>query len=87
MKMANEAKNEKHRCCACPDASRSDSIDAWEALMVPEGDALEELACGRPASFPMIDARTSRPLFWLCPNHKEEYRYALDQVVGEELEP
>jgi len=85
-KTKNETDNEKHRCCASPDASRSDSIDAWAALMLPEGDALAELACGKPASFPITDARTRRPLFWLCPDHKEEYRYAVDPVVGEELE-
>jgi len=57
-----------------------------------EGNALAGLACGKPASFPIIDARTRQPLFWLCPEHKEEYRYAVDPVVGdgpldENLEP
>lgn len=78
--------NEKHRCCASPGASRNDSYNSWWALMLPEGDALAELACGKPASFPIIDAGTLRPLFWLCPDHKEEYRHAVDPVVGEELE-
>ncbi|HEY6389269.1 MAG TPA: hypothetical protein VIX91_26610 [Candidatus Acidoferrum sp.] len=85
--MANETKNENHRCCAAPDASRNDSYAVWQELMVPEGDALASLACGKPASFPIIDAPTHRTLFWLCPEHKEEFRYAIDPVVGEELEP
>lgn len=85
-KTSNKTNKEKHRCCASPDASRNDSIVTWEALMLPEGDALAGLACGKPASFPIIDARTRQPLFCLCPDHKEEYRYAVDPVVGEELD-
>jgi hypothetical protein len=86
--MANETKNENHRCCAAPDASRNnDSYADWDALMVTEGDALAELACGKPASFPIIDVKTMR-----CAEHKNEYRYAIDPVVGEgpldeDLEP
>ena len=54
--------------------------------MRTEGDALAGLARGMPASFPIIDARTRQSLFWLCPDHKEEYRFALDSVVGDELD-
>ena len=77
-----EAKNENHRCCASTGASRNDRYADWDAMMVPEGDALAQLACGKPASFPIIEARTRRALFWLCPEHKEEYRYVVDPVVG-----
>lgn len=82
-KTRNKTNNEQHRCCAAPDASRNDIYADWDALMVPEGNALAGLACGKPAGFRIIDARTRQPLFWLCPEHKEEYRYAVDPVVGE----
>lgn len=84
--MTNETRNENHRCCTSPGASRNDSYADWAALMVPEGDALAQLACGKPARCPIIDARTLRTLFWLCPEHKEEFRYVVDPVVGEEPE-
>lgn len=51
--------------------SRNDGYADWDALMVPEGDALAQLACGKPARFPIIDAQTRLTLFWLCPEHKE----------------
>jgi hypothetical protein len=84
--MANETKKENQRCCASPGASRNDSYADWGALMVPEGDALAQLACRKTARFSIIDVRTRRALFWLCPEHKEEFRYVVDPVVGEELE-
>jgi hypothetical protein len=31
--------------------------------IIAEGDALAGLACGKPASFPIIDAPTRQPLF------------------------
>jgi len=84
-KTSNETNKEKHRCCAAPDASRNDIYADWDVLMVPEGNALAGLAC-KPASFPIIDVRTRQPLFWLCPDHKEGCRYAVDPVVGEEFD-
>ena len=85
--MMNEANNEPHRCCTSPGASRNDSYATWQALMVPEGDALAELVCGKPGNFPICDVRTMRKLYWLCAEDTNEYRYAIDPVVGEELIP